>query len=159
MQTQWIRIYLLHNQKPKIDLGRTIDKNSADRLVKPAPEFTKSVTKTISKVQKPKTYDRIINDLVHENKWQKAINKELWNQDLHQTWTYTFLSIGQKAIGCNWIFKVKYHLDGLIERYKTRLVAQRFSQVHGINYTKTFIPIVRCKLLKIFLAIADKCQR
>lgn len=74
--------------------------------------------------------------------------------DLYQTWTYTLLPIGQKAISCKWVFRVKYYLDGLIERYKARLVAQRFSQVHGINYTETFAPIVRHKSLRIFLAIA-----
>ena len=48
---------------------------------------------------------------------------------------------------------MKYKSDGLIERYKTRLVAQGFSQVHGIDYTKIFAPRVRRELLRIFLAI------
>ena len=49
---------------------------------------------------------------------------------------------------------MKYNSDGFIKRYKTRLVAQRFSQVHGINYTETFVPTIRRKSLRIFLAIA-----
>ena len=49
---------------------------------------------------------------------------------------------------------MKYHPDGLIEKYKARLVAQGFSQVHGIDYTETFAPTVRRKSLRIFLAIA-----
>lgn len=52
------------------------------------------------------------------------------------------------------MFKVKYNSNGSIERYKTRLVAQKFFQVHGINYTEIFALIIRCKLLRIFLAIA-----
>ena len=48
---------------------------------------------------------------------------------------------------------MKYNSDNYIERYKARLVAQRFSQVHGIDYMKIFAPIIRCKLLRILLAI------
>ena len=49
--------------------------------------------------------------------------------------------------------KVKYHPDSSIERYKARLVAQGFSQVHRVDYIKTFVPTVKCKLLRIILAI------
>lgn len=38
-------------------------------------------------------------------------------------------------------------------RFKARLVAQGFSQVEGINFSKTFAPTVRRKLLQIYLAI------
>ena len=74
--------------------------------------------------------------------------------DSYQTWTYTFLSLERKAIDCKWVFKVKYHLDGLIERYKTKRVAQGFSQVHKIDYTEIFTSTVRRKSLRIFLVIA-----
>ena len=49
---------------------------------------------------------------------------------------------------------MKYHPDGLIERYKARLVAQGFSQVHGVDYTETYTPTIRRESLRIFLAIA-----
>lgn len=49
--------------------------------------------------------------------------------------------------------KVKYHLDGSIERYKARLVAQGLSQVHGIDYMETFAPTIRRESLRIFLAV------
>ena len=52
------------------------------------------------------------------------------------------------------MFQVKYNLDGSIERYKARLIAQGFSQMHGIEYIETFSPKIRRKSLRIFLAIA-----
>lgn len=58
------------------------------------------------------------------------------------------------AIGCNWVFKVKNNPNGLIERYKARLVAQGFPRVHGIDHTKTFAPAIRREALRIVLAIA-----
>lgn len=38
-------------------------------------KFAKLVTEISSKVQKPKTYNKAICDLVYINKWQKAIKE------------------------------------------------------------------------------------
>ena len=73
-------------RRPKIDLDRTSDKNSpADGLVKPACKFAKSFTKINSKFQEPETYNEAIINPVYENKWQKAIDKKLWNLNFYQT--------------------------------------------------------------------------
>ena len=154
MQTKRIRIHPPHNPKPRIDLGGISGKNPADGLVRFAQELAKSVTETNSKMREPKTYDEAINNPVHRNRWREAIDEEFWNLNSYQTWNYTFLPARQKAISCKWVFKFKYHPDGSIERYKTKLVAQGFSQVHGIDYTEIFAPIVRHESLRIILAIA-----
>lgn len=67
---------------------------------------------------------------------------------------YITLTLNRKLIGCKWVFKIKYHPDGSIERYKARIVAQGFLQMHVINYTETFAPTIRRETLRIFLAIA-----
>ena len=36
------------------------------------------------------------------------------------------LSIGKKAIGCRWVFAVKFNLDGSVARLKARLVAKGY---------------------------------
>lgn len=51
-------------------------------------EFAKLITETNSKVQESKIYYKAINYI---NRCQKAIDKELWNLNFHQTWIYTFL--------------------------------------------------------------------
>lgn len=38
------------------------------------------------------------------------------------------------AIGSKWVYKVKLHLDGTIDRYKARLVSKGYNQVAGIDY-------------------------
>ena len=48
---------------------------------------------------------------------------------------------------------MKYHPNGSIERYKAHLVVQSLSQVYEINYIETFVPTIKRKLLRIFLAI------
>ena len=135
MQTKRMRIYPLRNPKPRTDLDGISGKNPlGDGLVRPAYKFAKSVTETSSKTRKPKTYDEAINDPIHGNRWREAVNEELWNLNTYQTWCYIPLPDNQKAISSKWVFKVKYNSDGSIKRYKARLVAQGFSQVHGIDY-------------------------
>ena len=51
------------------------------------------------------------------------------------------------------MFKVKYHPDGSVARFKVRLVAQSFSQIPGINFAETFAPTVRRESLRIYLAV------
>jgi histone deacetylase 1/2 len=38
------------------------------------------------------------------------------------------LPLGRNAIGNKWVFEVKVKPDGLVDRFKARLVAQGFSQ-------------------------------
>lgn len=72
-------------RKPRIDLDKISGKNPSDGLVKPVREFAKSIIKTNNKVQKPKTYDKVINNLIYGNRWREVINEELWNLNFHQT--------------------------------------------------------------------------
>ncbi|XRB24898.1 retrovirus-related Pol polyprotein [Pseudoscourfieldia marina] len=43
--------------------------------------------------------------------------------------------------------------DGSIARYKARLVAQGFSQIHGVDYSETYAPVVQYQTLRTLLAI------
>lgn len=45
---------------------------------------------------------------------------------------------------------MKYKSDRIIERYKIRLVTQKFSQVSKVDFPETFVPTIRRESLKIF---------
>lgn len=38
------------------------------------------------------------------------------------TWDLTVLPYGKKALGCNWVYRIRRKSDGSIKRYKARLV-------------------------------------
>jgi len=50
----------------------------------------------------------------------------------------TPLPKGKHAIGCKWIYKVKYTFDAAIKRFKTRLVTKGYAQKEGMIFYTHF---------------------
>ena len=46
--------------------------------------------------------------------------------------------------------------DGVVERYKARLVAQGFNQQQGANYNETFSPVVRMESFRALVALSTQ---
>ncbi|CAA7058105.1 unnamed protein product [Microthlaspi erraticum] len=56
--------------------------------------------------------------------------------------------------GTKWIFKNKTDDAGSIVRNKSRLVAQGYSQVEGVDFDETFAPVARLESIRLFLGMA-----
>jgi hypothetical protein len=90
-------------------------------------------------------------------------NSEIWLgpmeckiQSMHgnQVWNLVDPIDGVRPIGCKWVFKKKTIMDENVHIYKARLVVKDFKQIHGIDYDKTFSPIVMLKSIRILLSFA-----
>ena len=101
-------------------------------------------------IYEPKSYSEVVKD----PKWQNAMADEIATSESNQTWTITSLPPHKKAIGYKWVYRVKYKADGTVERYKARLVAKRFTQQEGLDFTKTFFTVAKMTSVKTLLAIA-----
>ena len=75
------------------------------------------------------------------HKWINTMGEEMQSMKDNDVWDLVLLQEGVKLIGCKWVFKTKRDSQGNIERYKARLVAERFTQKEGIDYKKTFSPV------------------
>ena len=62
--------------------------------------------------------------------------------------------VNHNIVGFKWIFRIKECSDGTTESYKARLVAQGFSQQHGVDYEETFNPIVKPTTICLALNLA-----
>ena len=60
----------------------------------------------------------------------------------------------KKSIGCKWILKTKFHLDGSIERHKAQMVAKGYTQVEGLDYHDTFAAVTKLVMVCCIFAIA-----
>nr|GEX78884.1 hypothetical protein [Tanacetum cinerariifolium] len=54
--------------------------------------------------------------------WKEAINDEIDFLVSNNTWELLDLPPGSKAIGCRWVFRIKYHTDGSIQTFKARVL-------------------------------------
>ncbi|XP_073223330.1 uncharacterized protein [Cicer arietinum] len=94
---------------------------------------------SISVVREPTSFKQVVTD----NNWTHAMQSELTTLDQNNTWTLTELLQGKKPIGCRRVYKVKYNVDGSIERYKAHLVAKGFNQIEGVDYFDTYSHVAK----------------
>lgn len=64
-----------------------------------------------------------------------------------QTWQLVDLSPYKKWITTKWVYKVKSHANGTIEKLKARLMARGFQQRACENFEKTYTPIAKYNTL------------
>ena len=87
-------------------------------------------------------------------KWLTAIADEIASQEANQTWEIVNRRPGMRPLNTKWVFKIKETAEGLIERYKARLVVCVYSQEEGINYFETFASVCRYETIRLLLCIA-----
>ena len=104
---------------------------------------------TLASLQEPQTFhEASFNPL-----WQQAMKEEL--DALHKTGTWHLVDLpsGKSAIGCKWVYKIKTRSDGIVDRYKARLVARGFTQEYGIDYEETFSPVAQLSSIRTLIAL------
>eukprot|EP00937_MAST-01D_sp_MAST-1D-sp2_P000875 g875.t1 len=84
--------------------------------------------------------------------------KELQGHKTYDTVPTTEVPDGKKPIGCRWVYKIKWNLDGTVKRFKVRLVAQGFSQKAGEDFMFALAPSLLLQHLRLVLARAARLK-
>lgn len=76
--------------------------------------------------------------------------------EINNNWELVDSPGGKNSIGVKRIYKTKVNVEGEIEKHKSRLVADGFSEKLGIDYNETCAHLARLDTLRIILAIATQ---
>ncbi|GJW92555.1 retrovirus-related pol polyprotein from transposon TNT 1-94 [Tanacetum coccineum] len=116
--------------------------------------FINKISVLLNVEDAPKTYKEAITSR-NSAFWKEAIDDEMDSLVSNNTWELSDLPPGSKAIGCRWVFRIKYHTDGSIKTFKARLVIQGFSQRQGVDYFDTYAPVARITSIRVLFALAS----
>lgn len=103
----------------------------------------------ISKIE-PKISDEALSDQC----WIFLIQEQLDQSERNQVSELVLKPKGHSIIGTKWIFHNKLDVSREFVRNKARLVTQGYNQEEGIDYDKTYAPVVRIKSINLLLVFA-----
>ena len=75
---------------------------------------------------------------------------QCFDRKKEKTWDLVNHPSNRKVLTNKWEFRIKYRIDGSIERIKGRLVVRSFEQVHGLGYEETFSPLYNFILFELY---------
>lgn len=100
------------------------EKRAETTVKTPVSESFKCFLTSMEQEQEPWNY----KEAVKHKKWVTAMNEELDALEKNKTWEIVDLPRGKHAIGCKWLYRIKYKSDGSVDRHKARLVVQEIDR-------------------------------
>ena len=104
---------------------------------------------TITLPLEPTCYSQAITSV----EWRQAMGHEIDALLANKTWSLVPRPTHQKVIRNKWVYKLKQHADGTIDRYKAYLVAKGIDQVCGVDFLETFSPVIKPTTIRVILAL------
>ena len=96
------------------------------------------------------TVDKALNNPI----WKKSMDQELKAQIDKNTWELVIQPKDVNIVGSKWVFHSKRDDKNIIIHPKSCLVAQGVTQTFGVDYDKTYAPVVWMTSLQTICAIA-----
>ena len=84
-----------------------------------------------------------VEEALQDENWIESMHEELNQFVRNDVWKLAPRPENVHIIGIKWIFKNKIDEDGEIIWNKSRLVAQGYTQVEGVDFDESFAPVAR----------------
>jgi hypothetical protein len=143
------------SDEESIDIAREYETRSG-RISKAPDRLGFHVQKGTTKLEEPiipKSYAEAMS-LPESQYWLAAMEDEYKSLVSNHTWSLVELPKGAKVIDTRWVFTIKRHADGTVDRFKARLVAKGFKQRYGQDYFETFAPVMKISTLRMIVAVS-----
>ena len=75
-------------------------------------------------------------EAMQNKKWFSAMEEELSMIEKNHTWQLVQKPLDRKVIGVKWVFRTKFNVDGLVNKYKARLVVKGYTHVFGVDFVR-----------------------
>lgn len=103
-------------------------------------------------VTKPSNFINVVSD---EN-WKVAMDAKMSMILKNNTCILVDKPFDQHVIGVKWIFGIKLNPNGIVNKYKARLVVKGYAQVYGVDYFETFAPVARHDTIRLLVALSAR---
>ena len=104
----------------------------------------------VETVWEPETFSEAAKD----PRWIKAMSEEMQELCKNETWDLVPCHPHKKGIDYWWIYKIKYNVDGSVNRYKAWLVPKGYAQTRRVDDEETFAPVPKMTTVWIVIALA-----
>lgn len=82
-----------------------------------------------------------------------AMCHEMITLQLNSTWDLVPRPPRSNMFCPKWVFRTKFHADGSFGKFKSRVVAQGYTQVVRLDYFATFSPVVKASTVHIIVSL------
>ncbi len=101
---------------------------------------------------KSRSYKKAINDSNREE-WIKIMKNENNSFLINEIWTLINSFRDRRVLRDKWVYKIKREKHDEILRYKTRWMIREFEQIERLDYTKTFVSMIKSMSYKTMYVI------
>jgi hypothetical protein len=105
----------------------------------------------------PQQYWDAVNSSESQS-WRQAMNDEMESMIRFGVFNRVQRTVakGRQILGCKWVYKRKTNKQGIVYRYRSRLVCQGFRQkpFDSFQPDETFSPVVHKDSLRLFLSVS-----
>ena len=134
-------------QSKKKDESSKTPRRSSRQSQVPVKYKDYALMSQVMNVVEPSSYD----EAKEYEEWRNAMNEEYNSIMKNDTWELKELPKNKVPIGCKWLYKSKFDIDGSIDKHKARLVAKE-----GIDYEDTFAHVAKLNTIRIMITLATK---